>query len=539
MNRDLPELARQSFDLAVVGGGIYGLFAARDAAQRGLSVALIDRGDFCGATSSNSLKTAHGGLRYLQTADFPRMRRSIRERRALLRIAPHLVAPLAFVMPTTRKLTRCRAALATALRLNDWISWDRNRGVVPGRHLPAGGILSRAELEDRIGGLFEVEATGGALWYDAQIANTERLALSVLHAAVDDGCCAANYVEALELLETNNRVTGIRVRDRMGGNEFEVRAPVVLDSSGPWGGSWRGVDVAPVELSKAMNLVTRIPAPTCALGSGSGGDRLFFFVPWRGFTIIGTSHLPSEEKPDALAATDADIDAFLDQVRGACRGFTIERDDVLLAHRGLLPSCGRAPNGDANLVRSYQMRDWGASGGPHGLITMLGVKWTTARAVAERAVDLVGARVGRKLASCRTGVSMLPGAHTSTDADLAREIAERLPVGDASAAQLARNFGSAYSDLAGCIGEAPGTLDDATPILRGEVLHAVRAEMALTLPDIVFRRTELGSAGAPTAAALRECANIAAKELGWDDERTEREYQNVLGRYPYPSAPNR
>ena len=200
MIRDLSRLASADFDLLVVGGGIYGLTAAYDAAQRGLSVALVERGDFGGATSFNHLKTIHGGLRYLQTADLRRMRESIRERRAFARIAPRFVAPLAFVMPTSNSLTRNALAMRAAFALDAIVGSDRNDGLA-GRHPPAArpGASPPTTVAPSLGAGAAspaIRRRPGAVWYDYETVQGDRLTLAFALAADAHGAALANYVEA-------------------------------------------------------------------------------------------------------------------------------------------------------------------------------------------------------------------------------------------------------------------------------------------------------------------------------------------------------
>ncbi len=223
MIRDLPRLAERKFDVLVVGGGIYGLTIAYDAAQRGLTVALIDRGDFGAATSFNHLKTIHGGLRYLQSGDFRRMRESIRERRAFARIAPRWVAPLAFAMPTGTSLTRSPIAMKVALALDALIGRDRNDGVDPTRRLPPGRIVGGAECQELFDGAFQT-VPSAAVWHDYQTVNGDRLTLAFALGAVAHGAMLANYTEAIEGLGNEGRLAGVRARDCLTGDTLEVHA---------------------------------------------------------------------------------------------------------------------------------------------------------------------------------------------------------------------------------------------------------------------------------------------------------------------------
>jgi len=218
MQRRLEPVGRTS-DLLIIGGGIYGAWAAWEAASRGLSVVLVEQADFGGATSANSQKIIHGGFRYLQSFDLKRMRESIRERRVLFRVAPHLVKRLPCVMPTYRgKPSRSKSILRLALAVNDIVSWDRNAGVRGEDHrIPQGRALSREECLRLLPGIPTKDLTGAALWYDGQLIDSERMTLAIIRSAANAGATVINYMRVASLLREGNRITGAKVVDRISG----------------------------------------------------------------------------------------------------------------------------------------------------------------------------------------------------------------------------------------------------------------------------------------------------------------------------------
>src|SRR5580765_3222199 len=231
MQRDLDQLIGRTFDV-LVGGGIYGLTVAYDAAQRGLSVALIDRADFGSGASFNHLRTIHGGLRYLQTFDLARSRESIRERSTIARIAPHAVRPLPVALPLYRSVLKGKTAMRAGFLLDRLIAFDRNRAVPAGLKLPGGRVVSRSEAIERFPGLRRRGLTGAAVWYDYVTVEADRLTFSWAIAAVERGAVLANYVEAIAPVMHERRLRAVRVADRVTGREFEVAASLTIDASG-------------------------------------------------------------------------------------------------------------------------------------------------------------------------------------------------------------------------------------------------------------------------------------------------------------------
>jgi glycerol-3-phosphate dehydrogenase len=523
MVRDISRLTAIEHDLLVIGGGITGLSAAYDAAQRGLSVALIDRGDFGSATSFNHFKTVHGGLRYLQHGDIARMRRSVRERRTFARIAPHLVSPLAFLTPATGTLARSRAAYATAFAIDEWIGRDRNVGLRSNLHLPSGRVISPAECRRLAPDLDMEGASGGALWYDYQMPLSERLTFAFAAAAAASGAALVNYVEALTPIVSNNTVTGVSACDVEGRREtFEIRARVTLNAAGPWA---RTVLTAcgfnrDVLLLKAMNLVTSRQAAGPALVQSNPRGRALVLAPWHGRALIGTSESAASYGPDDSGVTDEELAGFIGEVNATFPHLNLRNDEVTMVHRGIVPAIQR--NGRLTLQGEAQVLDHSRDG-LHGLVTMVSVKYTTARLLAERAVDVVVGKLARPLVKCRTSSVPLPGVPAEGSdlvADLLRDHGSWL---ESSVAQhLVATHGTGSVAIARLAAQNPtlrGPVAAAVPVLHAEIVHAVRHEMARTLVDVVTRRTILGTAGHPGKAIARACAEILGKECRWNAAR--------------------
>ncbi len=550
MQRNIEELAENSFDIVVVGAGIHGVAVAYDAALRGLKVALIDKGDFGSATSSNSLKIVHGGLRYLQHADFRRMRESIRERKTLMRIAPHLVYPLPFLIPTYGHFVKGPEALFFAMVANDLISIDRNWGMPPDKHLPRGRVISKSEMQRLFPGVNQENLTGGAIWYDAQMYNSERLILAFLHSAVQAGAVACNYVKAEAFDLRGDQVTGVKARDVLTDTPLSIRARLVVNTSGPWYNQilemlGRPESADKILLSKALNLVTRSVSEGFAVGVYSRkkykdadavlskGSRLFFITPWRGKSLIGTAHVVYDGSPNSFRVTRQDIDDFLREVQDAYPSAELKPEDVTFYQAGMLPITAVDPEtGDVTLAKHHRIVDHRKVHGVDGAVSVIGVKYTTARDVAEKTVNLALRKLGLPQRRCVTAIAPLYGGHVDSFEDFLKSemAASDGRVAPSSLEALLRNHGSAYQRVLRYVEESPvwaTPLSDDSTTIKAEVLHAVREEMAQKLADVVFRRTELGTLGYPGKAALRTAAEIMANELGWSNARVRQEIAEV------------
>ena len=549
LQRDLSKLTDNRFDVVVVGGGIFGVSLAWEAASRGLSVALVERNDFCGGTSANSYKMVHGGIRYMQHADFPRIRESCRERSSLLRVAPHLVRPLPILVPTYSGLMKSRLAMRTAMAVYDGVTLDRNRGISdPLNQIPRGRMLSKADCLALYPDLAADDFTGGALFHDGQMYNPTRLALSFLRSAVEAGAEVANYVEATALLREGDRVIGIRANDRLGDNPIEIRGDVVINAAGPWAQKVLGnvrLNPQPTFSRDAAFVIPdkRIPDVALAVQGAtkdpdavlSRGERHLFVVPWRHYTMVGVWHVVWEREPDEVTVPDEELRQFIDEVRGAMPSLNLELDDVSLWNAGCV-LFGENREGATNL--SYGKRSWivdhRKTDGVEGLVTVIGVRYTTARGVAERTIDLLSRTTSLKPNPSETENSPIFGAEYTLFSDLTGELERRIPqLDEATANALLRNYGARYGDVLDCAADDPHLLEPlaGATTLKAEVPHAIRNEMARKLTDVLFRRTDVGTGERPHADALEWAADRCQQELSWSDSRRQQEIDEVLARF--------
>jgi glycerol-3-phosphate dehydrogenase len=533
--RDLDRLVATPFDLLVIGGGVHGLAAAYDAAARGLSVALVDRGDFGSGASFNHQKTVHGGLRSLAALHVRRARAAVRERRALARIAPHLLRTLPFLMGTYRSPGRGRLAVGAGFKLDAWLGRHRNDGIEPELRLPPPRFVSRTATLKLFPGIRDAGLTGGATWYDYQMVEADRLTIGFAVAAARHGACLANYVEAVEPLRQTGRIGGMRVRDRLSGARAEVQARVILNAAGGAAGLLMRAfgDNRPFPILKAMNVVTRRPAGDIALAARAPRGRMLTQTPWRGRAIVGTWQSAALVESTDAEITSDELDGFVTDINATFPALKLTRGDVTLVHRGVVPA--RAGGGDADLKPTHEIIDHASHGGP-GALTLVGVKYTTARLAAEHAVDRVMTLVGRPRGRCVTAETTLPGAGIADHEALAIETARGSNVELDSRVQ--NHLVSTYAERCKPIIELmAGRPDLAVPLCEStlvtgaEVIHAIRQESAVRLSDVVMRRTPMGAMGLPSETATSAAAALAASELGWDAARTAEEVRLLRDAY--------
>ena len=542
VRRDPAMLVSGVFDLLVIGGGIYGAISAWDATLRGLSVGIVDRGDFGSGTSFNSAKTIHGGVRMLQSGNVAALRRFVRERRTLSRILPHLVRPMPFVIPTYRGVSRNRMLLRLYFAIYDRLAHDRKDAVAVAKRLPSSRVLSRDECL-RLNPIIDPSGvTGGIEWYDCQMYNSDRVHFSFVASAAEAGAVAVNYVEATEALTRGSVVEGVRASDRFTGELFDIRARVVLNAAGPWAPELSGRLVSRAggrlcgRLSKAMNVVTVSPLPRTHAVGGPAGGRFVFVAPWREYAIVGTSHDRHNGGADELALGRRELDTFIAAANLAFPRLSLNIGDVRLVHRGLLPA---SPQGSGARLETTSAVVDHRQDGIHGLISVLGVRYTTARDTAERAVDLAVDQLARAVNPCRTTVTPLIGGDMADfDAflrDATSATGDAIPV--EMRERLARTYGTRYRSVLGGFTASPEDrvpLGGACAVTAGEIRYAVREEMAVTLSDALLRRTEAGSAGHPGEDALASAARIVAGELGWTPERVDMEIAELRRTYKLP-----
>ncbi len=525
----LASMVETPVDVLVIGGGITGAGIARDAALRGFRTALVDKSDFGAGTSSHSSRLIHGGIRYLEHGAFRLVFEASHERRVLLRIAPHLVRPLAFLFPIYRGGRLPAWKLRAGMWLYDLLSafrnvhWHRWLGAKKVRRVEPG-------LRDR--GLI-----GAALYYDAQ-ADDARLVIATLRSALRAGAIAANYVETTALLKPDGRVRGAVVRDVLTGETATIRANVVVSATGPWSDTMRRLDdpqAAPIlRLTKGAHVTVprrRVGNEHAVTLLSQLDGRVMFVLPWGDLAYIGTTDTDADSSPDALRITAADVTYLLRSANAAFPDAHLTSHDVVSAWVGLRPLLRADHANPSQVSREHQVFE-----SPQGLISIAGGKLTTYRVMARDVVDRVAKRLheldGRAiLGRPPTDRLPLPGGEAA-ELEVLVEAARARGAAEATARHLVASYGSEAAAVLNLV-DRDRRLGE--PVLPGrpeiwaEVTYAVEREMAVRVQDVLIRRLHLFyEVGDHGQSVVPKVTAQMKQLLGWDDAREAEELRDYF-----------
>ena len=519
MNRDFDSVAAETFDLIVVGGGIVGAGIARDAALRGLHTLLLEKEDFGCGTTSRSSRLIHGGLRYLRQLQFPLVRQDLRERETLLAIAPHLVHPLPFVIPLARGNFLHRLMLPFGLRLYDYL--------YPDKSLPSNRRLSRRETLELEPDLEVDGLVGSYIYYDCQAPFVERLCLENVLCAAEHGASTMNYAKVTGLLRDGNAVSGVHVHDAISGEVYQARARIVVNATGHWVDSVCGMlDADPrpmVRRTKGIHLLTPRVSRNAVVLFALSDRRLFFVIPWQGYSLIGTTDTDYSGDLDAVQAEADDVAYLLSEVR---RIFpSVREEHIYYASAGLRALARSGAIRPGNVSRQHRLVDHEQKDSIDGFVSVVGGKITAYRAVAEQAVDLVCRKLAKE-ASCTTAETPLPGAPAVPQQSVEEAARESgLPVDTVT--HLAVLYGSRFrrvielvhNDSRGGQPICPHGKD-----VIAQVWYAVE-EGAITVGDFLLRRSVVGLGPCQGLDAVETVASEMRRILGWSAAEQQRQVE--------------
>lgn len=524
-------------DVVIIGGGINGIATFRDLAFQGVKVVLVERDDFVAGASSASSHMIHGGIRYLENGEFRLVRESVIERNALLKTAPHYVRPLATTVPiystfsgiaaaplrflTHRQGKRTeRGALLIKAGLTIYDFFSRDGGAVP-RHRFHGRKRSAQQLPrlDR-----RVKWT--ATYYDASMHDPERLALDVLYDALDAGphARAANYLSAVGM-----GPGGVRVRDGVTGQEFEIDADVVVNTSGPW------TDLTNEALGEGTRYMggtkgSHIVLDNPELLDATAGREIFFehedgrivlIYPLKGRVMVGTTDLEHDMRQPAVC-TEEEVDYFFDLIAHVFPDIAVDRSQIVYRFSGVRPLPRHDDTQPGFVSRDYRVERTTARGRPGTtVLSLVGGKWTTFRALGEQLADDVLGILGRPRVRSTAGVA-IGGAKGYPRTQRARDAwvhAHTDGTDSARVDRLLERYGTRAAELIAALPVDDVPLTSLPEYTVGEIAHLAASEYVVHLDDVLLRRTSIAFVGSAGDAVLREIAEVVGDVLGWDAVR--------------------
>ena len=517
----------KEFDIIVIGAGINGAGIARDAAMRGLEVLLLDKGDIGGGTSSWSTRLIHGGLRYLEHGEFGLVRESLRERETLFRISPHLVRPLALLIPMYKRARRGRWMVRAGMFVYDVLSFDKT--------LPPHQMLSPAQALQRAPGLDPTGLVGAALYYDAQAEFAERLVLENALSAIEHGAKVITYARVDKFIVEGEALRGVEFMDQLKGKSQVARAKLVVNAAGPWVDEVLGIDQLEKDGASSQRLIggTKgshiIVAPFSGAPAGAlyieaeTDHRPFFIIPWNRNYLIGTTDIRFEGDLDHVQIDDKEIDYLLRETNRLIPMANLARRQILYTYSGIRPLAFSDDKDEQSITRQHFIR-------PHAsfknLFSIVGGKLTTYRSLAEQTVDLALKKLGPGSSKCQTAQTALPGANTSDFAAFEKYFKQHSGLSDAVSNRLLRIYGTRSLRVSNLIAEDVSlaeVFDSETGAIAAEIVFAFKHELAQTISDCLLRRTMVGLNSTCGLNAVEAAGRISQKYLNWSEGRVEQE----------------
>lgn len=484
IERNPGKCSQTKYDLIIVGGGIYGIMLSFEAIRRNLRPLMLEKNDFISATSMNHLRTVHGGLRYLQSLDLHRFKESVSERKWFLKYFPDLVGVMPCLMPLYGKGVYRNSIFRIGLLMNDTLSFNRNISLDKKNHLPGGKVINSRKSREIFPAVDERGLTGSALWYDANVEEYQRLMMELIKPAVNSGASILNYVSATALLKEKDCVIGVKAVDEESGQEYEFKAPVVINAAGPWCREVAAaLDRDNNSLFKKRLLVWNVLFKREALSDHAlglspvkGGGHTYFFHPWKNRLLVGTGEVIVEKSETETNVPENEIEKFIADMNTMVPGLNLFKEDIQRVYSGILPA---EENGV--MTKREKILDHSINGGPKGLFSISGVKFTTSRLVADKTLDRVFPKTQKKIHE---------------------EILEKIE---------RKNISFDYE------WDSPDEGD--LTLLKG----IVEDESVLHLSDLILRRTSLGDHPERALKILPKIRRI----FDWDDRKWEEEVDQL------------
>ena len=545
--RNLNDLKNQQFDVVIIGGGISGAWLALHCVQQGYSTVLIEKHDYASQTSSSSSKLLHGGVRYLQKMQFGKVRESAFERAEYIYAAPHLSTPVPFVVPTFKDFPRSKFFLNCGMLAYQLLCIGQNRIIdSPEQQIPKTYSISASNLSKLIG-TQDKSNTGAVVFYERHMFDSERMVLAILQTARNHGAQIHNYVSATDFQKTDGIISGLKAQDELTRESFNIHSKLVINAAGPW------IDELNSTLPKAKHapsisgfavgshIVTRqISQQAIALTTKHQSDakvdrggRHIFIIPWRGYSLIGTSYDETKTPEQNLNITASHVTQLLDAVNHGLPNARLKNEDLISGYSGLYPL--NTDNINSTVYQGsgeYQIIDHENANDVKGLITALGAKYTTGRKLSELTMKVVNKKLplsgtrANQIQRCK----LLGSDYTSLSTFSSEKIAQyanQLP--EETTLHLIEQYGSQLDQFMQRLNKEPAllkTISDRAKDIMGQVVWAIEKEQAVSLNDVLFNRTSLGLFGIQqqevekVAQLMREC-------LEWSNQEYEKQLQTV------------
>ncbi|MEJ6502177.1 MAG: glycerol-3-phosphate dehydrogenase/oxidase [Rhodobacterales bacterium] len=526
-----------TYDVVVIGAGINGLGIARDAAARGLRVAIVEKEDLGSGTSSWSGRLIHGGLRYLEQGDIRLVRESLRERERLFRLAPHLVKPVPLMIPNYAHNRRSGMLVRIAMILYDVLSFDKSTQW----HL----TLSRAQTLKRFCGMRQDGLKGSSIFMDGQVVWSERLCAEVALSAAADGCHIFTHARVDGFVQDGETLTGVTYTDELTGQKRTLATRIAVNAAGPW------VDLVLEGQRAGQNryiggakgshlIVDPFPgAPDDVVYYESRTDgRLVLVIPWGSRYLIGTTDKKFDEDPDLARADEPEVDYLLSEVNNLVPEANLTKADILYTYSGVRPLPYVPDQSEWKVPRSHVIHDHGSD--CRGLYSIIGGKLTTYRSLAEETVNTIFKALRRPVPRCTTAKTLFPGARVNEFDAYAHRLAETTDLPPSTIDRLVEIYGSRAGDILDLCGEDPAlaeVFDPDTGAIAAELVFTFKTEFCRTLTDCLIRRVMVGLNGTCGRKTLERATDILATRLGWDKDRQTREignYKTYIRRFDVP-----
>jgi glycerol-3-phosphate dehydrogenase len=542
-----------NFDILIIGGGITGIAIAREAAERGHSVAVIEKNDFGCATSAATSKLIHGGLRYLENFEFSLVRESLRERRILMLAASHLVKPLPFIIPILPWTEPNPFLIYLGLKLYDILSFDRNQFIPEENYIPSTRRITHHELINVLPELKNITKKGGFLYYDCQSTHPERLTLAFLKSAAEKGAKFFNHIQ-IENFITEKKydkiiLKGVEVKDKITGKSATLTAKVIVNATGPWIdillSKITGKPVKKILRSKGIHLLTKqILNHKVAVLFRTKTHRHFFVIPWMGYSLIGPTDTPYNDEPDNLKPTEQDIEQLINDVNETIPNNPLSYDKIIDIPIGIRPLIFTGKGNTYKASRKYEIFHH-ISEGIENLISVAGGKWTTSRQLGEDVIKEIYKeypelqKEGKKIDTSQLPLYGSPG-YSNPYSIYENFALKEFRIEEISIDQhkyLISLYGTEHIEILKLIKESPSLAEPISSSMQdkdlmAQVLFAIQFEGARTLDDIVRRRIGYGTYGIPKKNDLEKIAHFASKYLKWTPQKIKQEVENTLNNYP-------